>query len=439
MRSSNTEIHILGTLISEGTQMVDVVDILTPDMFESVATSSIYAAMQKMFDENKGIDLVTLSERVAGNKAVEAKGGTAWLASMAANYTPGLLRGYALLLKERYVQKKALEHAREVQRAVIDGLGVDEIVSIVNKGADAVNNLLVAPGTTRSVASIIPEVLEQLDARMFVAQKGGITGIHTGLAKLDKVTNGWRGNQLIVLAARPGQGKTQLAIHFAMVAALHSHSSLFFSLEMSAASLVDRALVNTSCVDSEAYRNGRLSPDQWQQVTEAGASPTWTGILIDDTPLQTVRNIRTKCLLQSRRGKIDMVIIDYLQLIEAGDRKANREQQVASITRELKLLSKELEVPVILLCQLNRDAENNLGKRPSLANLRESGAIEQDADLVLLLMRPEVYGIKTIDIGEQIGVSTAGLGFLDIAKQRDGATGTILFRTNKQFSEIKDY
>ncbi len=358
---------------------------------------------------------------------------------MAANYTPGLLRGYALLLKERYVQKKALEHAREVQRAVIDGLGVDEIVSIVNKGADAVNNLLVAPGTTRSVASIIPEVLEQLDARMFVAQKGGITGIHTGLAKLDKVTNGWRGNQLIVLAARPGQGKTQLAIHFAMVAALHSHSSLFFSLEMSAASLVDRALVNTSCVDSEAYRNGRLSPDQWQQVTEAGASPTWTGILIDDTPLQTVRNIRTKCLLQSRRGKIDMVIIDYLQLIEAGDRKANREQQVASITRELKLLSKELEVPVILLCQLNRDAENNLGKRPSLANLRESGAIEQDADLVLLLMRPEVYGIKTIDIGEQIGVSTAGLVFLDIAKERDGATGTILVRTNKQYSEIKEY
>jgi len=212
MRNSNTEIHILGTLISEGTQMVDVVDVLTPDMFESVATSSVYAAMQKMFDENKGIDLVTLSERIVGNKAIEAKGGTAWLASMAANYTPGLLREYALLLKERYVQKKALGYAREVQRAVIDGLGVDEIVSIVNKGADAVNNLLIAAGATRSVKSIIPEVLEQLEERMFIAQKGGITGIPTGLAKLDKVTNGWKGNQLIVLAARPGQGKTQLVL-----------------------------------------------------------------------------------------------------------------------------------------------------------------------------------------------------------------------------------
>ena len=127
-----------------------------------------------------------------------------------------------------------------------------------------------------------------------------------------------------MLAARPGQGKTQLAIHFAIEAALRGHTSLFFSLEMSAASLVERALINTSCVDSDAYRNGRLSPDQWQQVTTAGSSPGWTGILIDDTPLQTVRNIRTKCIIQSRRKKIDMIIIDYLQLIEAGDIKAKK-------------------------------------------------------------------------------------------------------------------
>ena len=418
--------------------MVDVVDVLTPDMFESVATSSVYAAMQKMFDENKGIDLVTLSERIVGNKAIEAKGGTAWLASMAANYTPGLLREYALLLKERYVQKKALGYAREVQRAVIDSLGVDEIVSIVNKGADAVNNLLIAAGSTRSVKSIIPEVLEQLEARMLVAQKGGITGIPTGLAKLDKVTNGWKGNQLIVLAARPGQGKTQLAIHFAIEAALRGHTSLFFSLEMSAASLVERALINTSCVDSDAYRNGRLSPDQWQQVTTAGSSPGWTGILIDDTPLQTVRNIRTKCIIQSRRKKIDMIIIDYLQLIEAGELKAKREQQVASMTRALKVLAKELGIPVILLCQLNRDAENILGKRPSLANLRESGAIEQDADLVMLLYRPAMYKIQEADVGGRM-IPTENVGILEVAKQRDGATGTVLFSHDHYFSRISDY
>ena len=439
MRNSNTEIHILGTLISEGTQMVDVVDVLTPDMFESVATSSVYAAMQKMFDENKGIDLVTLSERIVGNKAIEAKGGTAWLASMAANYTPGLLREYALLLKERYVQKKALGYAREVQRAVIDGLGVDEIVSIVNKGADAVNNLLIAAGATRSVKSIIPEVLEQLEERMFIAQKGGITDIPTGLAKLDKVTNGWKRNQLIVLAARPGQGKTQLAIHFAMTAAAHRFSCLFFSLEMTSPALMDRALISMSKVYSEDYRAGKLTQAAWDNVTQAGSRIQQMPITLNDAPLQTVRKIRTDCLLLKRTQRLDMVIIDYLQLVEPDDRHQIREQQVATMTRALKLLAKELGVPVILLCQLNREAENNPGKRPSLANLRESGAIEQDADLVLLLMRPEVYGIKTIDIGEQIGVSTAGLGFLDIAKQRDGATGTILFRTNKQFSEIKDY
>jgi len=372
MRGSNTEIHILGTLISEGTQMVDVVDVLTPDMFESVATSSVYAAMQKMFDENKGIDLVTLSERVVGNKAIEAKGGPVWLASMAANYIPGLLREYALLLKERYVQKKALGYAREVQRAVIDGLGVDEIVSIVNKGADAVNNLLIAAGATRSVKSIIPEVLEQLKERMFIAQKGGITGIPTCLAKLDKVTNGWKGNPLIVLAARPGQGKTQLAIHFALTAAAHSFSCLFFSLEMTSTALMDRALISMSKVSSEDYRAGKLTQAAWDKITQAGSRIQQMPITINDAPLQTVRKIRTECLLLKRTQRLDMVIIDYLQLIEPEDRHQIREQQVAIMTRALKLLAKELGVPVILLCQLNREAENNQGKRPSLANLRES-------------------------------------------------------------------
>jgi replicative DNA helicase len=202
---------------------------------------------------------------------------------------------------------------------------------------------------------------------------------------------------------------------------------------------MDRALISMSKVSSEDYRAGKLTQAAWDKITQAGSHIQQMPITINDAPLQTVRKIRTECLLLKRTQRLDMVIIDYLQLIEPEDRHQIREQQVAIMTRALKLLAKELGVPVILLCQLNREAENNQGKRPSLANLRESGAIEQDADLVLLLLRPEAYGIKTIDIGEQIGVSTAGLGLLDIAKQRDGATGPILFISNKQFSEIKDY
>jgi len=329
--------------------------------------------------------------------------------------------------------------AKKIQQEVCDQKPLDDILGIVYSGTDEISGLLVEKHKSLPVSSVIMQCMEQLEARTARAKNGEHIGIPTGLAKLDQITKGWKENQLIVLAARPGQGKTQLAIHFAMTAAAHRFSCLFFSLEMTSTALMDRALISMSKVYSEDYRAGKLTQAAWDNVTQAGSRIQQMPITLNDAPLQTVRKIRTDCLLLKRTQRLDMVIIDYLQLVEPDDRHQIREQQVATMTRALKLLAKELGVPVILLCQLNREAENNPGKRPSLANLRESGAIEQDADLVLLLMRPEVYGIKTIDIGEQIGVSTAGLGFLDIAKQRDGATGTILFRTNKQFSEIKDY
>jgi len=433
-----TEKMILGTIISEGSQMVSVADTLSPEMFTEESHQVIFRTLQMLFDENKGIDLITLSERLKGNDVIELAGGAFLLATLASHYAPGGLREYALLLKERFIQKKALETANMVRDAVRDRKGLDEVVSLVNKGADMVNGLLVEQNNARSASDVVMSSLELLDNRMATAQRGEMTGIPTGLTWLDRLTNGWRGNQLIILAARPGQGKTQLAIHFALEAARHDFHSLIFSLEMSAASLMDRMLINISGVDSEAYRSGRLSPGQWEQVTQAGSKIQRMGILIDDTPLQTIRTIRTKCLVQKRRGKLDLVVIDYLQLVESEDRKIIREQQVATMTRRLKLLSKELNVPVILLCQLNREAEQNNGKRPSLANLRESGAIEQDADLVMLLYRPATYKINEIDIGNQT-ISTANVGFIDVAKQRDGAVGQVIFSHDDHFSKIGDH
>lgn len=429
---------ILGTIISEGSQMVSVADTLSPEMFTEESHQVIFRTLQMLFDENKGIDLITLSERLKGNDVIELAGGAFLLATLASHYAPGGLREYALLLKERFIQKKALETANMVRDAVRDRKGLDEVVSLVNKGADMVNGLLVEQNNARSASDVVMSSLELLENRMATAQRGEMTGIPTGLTWLDRLTNGWRGNQLIILAARPGQGKTQLAIHFALAAARHDFHSMIFSLEMSAASLMDRMLINISGVDSEAYRSGRLSPGQWEQVTQAGSKIQHMGILIDDTPLQTIRTIRTKCLVQKRRGKLDLVVIDYLQLVESEDRKIIREQQVATMTRRLKLLSKELNVPVILLCQLNREAEQNNGKRPSLANLRESGAIEQDADLVMLLYRPATYKINEIDIGNQT-ISTANVGFIDVAKQRDGAVGQVIFSHDDHFSKIGDH
>jgi replicative DNA helicase len=433
-----TESYILGTILSDGSQMVSVTDILTPDMFSEDAHRDLYATMQKMFDERKDIDLITVSERLKGSQAVEMAGGPMWLATLGSHFTPGNLREYAVLLKERYVQRKALEAASRVHEAVRDSLGLDEVVAAINRGADVVNGLLVESNKARAASEVVISSLELLDKRMNTVQRGEMNGIPTGLTKLNRLTNGWRGNQLIILAARPGQGKTQLAITFSLEAARKGFHSMIFSLEMSAASLMDRMIINVSGVDSEAYRSGRLSPDQWQTVTGAGSKIQHLGITIDDTPQQTIRNISTKCMIQKRRGSLDLVIIDYLQLIESEDRKIIREQQVANMTRSLKLLSKELSIPVILLCQLNREAETNSGKRPSLANLRESGAIEQDADLVMLLYRPATYKIESIDIGNQT-INTRNVGFLEVAKQRDGAVGTVVFSHDENFSRIKDY
>jgi len=427
----NLEKNILGAIISGYADFGDAANVLSSAMFEKPAHQTIFSACLNLYDQGKTIDISTVDTALQGNDIYRKTGGVGYLA--------GRLCEHALVLKERYVKRKVLEMAKKIQQEVCDQKPLDDILGIVYSGTDEISGLLVEKHKSLPVSSVIMQCMEQLEARTARAKNGEHIGIPTGLAKLDQITKGWKENQLIVLAARPGQGKTQLAIHFALAAAAHNFSSLILSLEMTSPALLDRALISMSKVSSEDYRAGKVTQADWDKITAAGSLIQQMPITLNDAPLQTVRKIRTECLLHKRTQRLDMVIIDYLQLVEPDDRHQIREQQVATMTRALKLLAKELGVPVILLCQLNREAENNPGKRPSLANLRESGAIEQDADLVLLLMRPEVYGIKTIDIGEQIGVSTAGLGFLDIAKQRDGATGTILFRTNKQFSEIKDY
>ena len=434
----NLEKNILGSIISGYEDFGEAANILTSVMFEKPAHQAIFSACLKLYDQGKTIDLIAVNAALQGNHIYQEAGGAGYLAEVAQTIG-GRLCEHALVLKERFVKRKALELAKNINRACTDQQPLDDILSLINTSNDEINGLLIDKNKSLPVSAVLMQCMERLEDRIARAKNGGHNGIPTGLTKLDQLTNGWKGNQLIVLAARPGQGKTQLAIHFALTAAAYNFSSLIFSLEMTSPALLDRALISMSKVSSEDYRAGKVTQADWDKITEAGSLIQQMPITLNEAPLQTVRKIRIECLLHKRRQGLDMVIIDYLQLIESEDRKLIREQQVAMMTRALKLLSKELGVPVILLCQLNREAEANAGKRPSLANLRESGAIEQDADLVLLLMRPETYGIKTIDIGKQIGVSTEGLGLLDIAKQRDGATGTILFISNKQFSEIKDY
>lgn len=432
------EKNILGSIISVYEDLGSISNILTQYMFENPVHRAIYSVCLKLYDQGKRIDLLTVDAELKGKSIYMKAGGASYLAEMS-QITCGRLAEHALMLKEIYIKSVVHEMAKGIIIALVEQKPLDDILGILNTVIDQVHSLLVEKNKSLPVSIAMMKCLDELESWIAKKQNGDMIGIPTGLTKLDELTNGWKESQLIVLAARPGQGKTQLAIHFAFTAASYNYACLIFSLEMTTSALMHRTVIAQSGLSSKDYRSGKLSQKSWEMVTNIGSRIQQMPITINDTPLQTVRKIRTECLLQKKRGSLDLVIIDYLQLLEPEDRRQVREQQVATITRGLKLLAKELAIPVILLCQLNRDAENNTEKRPSLANLRESGAIEQDADLVMLLLRPEIYGKKTVTIGEQENVSTAGLGLIYVAKQRDGAIGDILFKYNEQFSEIKDY
>ena len=272
------------------------------------------------------------------------------------------------------------------------------------------------------------------------AQSGQSLGITTGIHSLDNVTGGWKPSQLIVLAARPAMGKTAVMLHFALSASRQGKAVCIFSLEMSDVSLTDRLLLAVSGVDAERYRTGLLTPDDWRRISEAEATMQGLPLYIDDKPTVTMHYIRAQSMLLQKRGRCDIIFIDYLQLADTSTGKnRNREQEIANASRSAKMIAKELSVPVVLLSQLSRKVEDRADKTPQLSDLRESGAIEQDADIVAFIHRPAYYGDKTIITPKGNEINASGVGVLTLAKQRDGATAGVLFSHNYSMTKIEDY
>ena len=236
-------------------------------------------------------------------------------------------------------------------------------------------------------------------------------------------------------------GKTALMLHFAKVAARYGTPVCIFSLEMSHVSLSDRLLLSECDVEADSYRNADLSAEDWQELESATARLERLPIHVDDNAVVSMRYIKTRCQILQKRGKCGMIMIDYLQLADTstGQRNRNREQEIAQASRQAKIIAKELDVPVVLLSQLSRRCEERADKQPQLSDLRESGAIEQDADIVGLLYRPAAYGIREINTNRFGCISTDGLGIINIAKQRDGATGWAVFSHNPSMTKIRDW
>ena len=322
-----------------------------------------------------------------------------------------------------------------------DTKDVADVLDESNKLIDKINALSCGSSAGQSLRDSLTESLKLAEQRQ-AAYLGGLpTGIPTGISDLNRLTGGWRGSQLIILAARPAMGKTALMLHFAKSAALNGTPVCIFSLEMSHVSLSDRLLLSECEVEVNRFRNGDLSGDDWRQLNEASAQLEKLPIHVDDNAVVSMRYIKTRCHILKKQGKCGLIMIDYLQLADTStkERNRNREQEIAQASRQAKIIAKELDVPVVLLSQLSRECEKRADKQPQLSDLRESGAIEQDADVVGFIFRPAYYGLDRIETLKYGNISTSGLGIINIAKQRDGATGLVAFSHNPSMTKIGDF
>ena len=434
--SPELERAVLGALILEPEYLADVAEIVEISAFSDPNNGQIYGEMLSMLERGEKIDLYTLSKRP------ELKGGEMlrYLSELTNAVGSGVnVLDHARQLADIETRRRLCLFGYELAaRAVSDPDGViDWATSEVAVIADrAVRSDDITP-----LSDVVRSTLDDLELRQQARQSGQCIGITTGLQRLDALTGGWRGGQLVVVAGRPAMGKSAIMLHFARAAAVAGVPVCIFTLEMPSGQLAGRMLVGSSGVSSGAFRTGNVDASGWTKIEKAGATLSAMPVYLNDRANITINTIRSQCKAMARRGKCGMVIIDYLQLLDTSTRSANttREREIAAASRSAKLLAKELGVPVILLSQLSRKVEERADKTPLLSDLRESGAIEQDADMVLFLDRPAMYGMQTIDTNRYGLISSEGVGVLHIAKNREGATGRLFFRHNESLTRITDY
>jgi replicative DNA helicase len=434
--SPELERAILGALILEPDKLPDVAEIVENSAFVGANNGKIYDAMLSMLERGDKIDFYTLSQR----PELKDRDMLRYFSELTSAVGSGVnVLDHARQLADTETRRRLCLFGYELAaRAVSDPDGVvDWATSEITAIADRVSR----PEDIAPLSDVVRATLDDLERRQQARQAGECIGIPTGLRRLDALTGGWRGGQLVVLAGRPGTGKSATMLHFARAAAASGVPVCIFSLEMPAGQLAGRMLVGGSGVDSQAFRVGSVDTTGWSQLGQAGAELSAIPVYLNDRANITIGAIRSQCKAMHRRGRCGMVIIDYLQLLDTSTRNPNstREREIAAASRSAKLLAKELDVPVILLSQLSRKVEERADKTPLLSDLRESGAIEQDADMVVFIDRPAMYGAQMITTTRYGLISSEGVGVLHIAKNREGATGRIYFRHNESLTRITDY
>lgn len=437
-QATDVEQSVLGAMLLEKEAIPKAIEILPAEAFYDHRHQRIYEAVQALFERGNPVDLVTLTEELKRRDDYERIGGyyltelTTRVASAAnVEYHARIIAEKSLLRKLIGTMTGVVGQAYEPTTDAFD------LLDRAEREIFQISESQLRKGST-SLSKVVMDTMAHLES--IHGQEGGVTGVPSGFHALDGKTGGWQRSDMIIVAARPSMGKTALSLALMRNAALHPKGATgvaYFSLEMSAGQLAQRLLASEARVDAQAARTGRLSEDDWPKLARAAGKLSAAPIYIDDTPGLGILELRAKCRRLKAEHDIGMVIVDYLQLMHgtAQTRKANREQEIAQISRSLKGLAKELNVPVIALSQLSRAVENRGGdKRPQLSDLRESGSIEQDADVVMFIYRAERYGI-TVD---EDGSSTEGLAEIIIGKQRNGPIGTVKLAFVNQYARFEN-
>ena len=413
---------VLGALLLEKEAVNDVIDILQPESFYKESHQKIYNAVRDLFGESMPIDLLTVTDKLRKTGELDFVGGPYFISQLTNRVASAAnIEFHARIIAQKHILRELIRiSSKTITSAFDDTLDVFDLLD------EAENDLFkVAESNIRKTGDTMGSLVKQALVRIqeLGLKDESVSGVPTGFKDLDEMTSGLQPSDMIILAARPAMGKTSFALTLARNSAVEFGQGVaVFSLEMSSLQLVTRLISSESQISSEQLRKGKLADHQWEQLTSKIDNLSKAPIYIDDTPAISVFELRAKCRRLKVKHDIQLIVIDYLQLMTAGGKGGNREQEISTISRSLKSLAKELNVPVIALSQLSRAVETRTGhKRPMLSDLRESGAIEQDADIVMFLYRPSYYGFTE----DEEGNSVEGITELIVAKHRNGKVDTV--------------
>ena len=407
---------VLGSMLVDKDAVISAVELLKADDFYREDNKEIYAAMFELYSLGKHIDMITLKDQLTLRGTIEKVGGTEYIATLIDNVpTTSNIESYVKIVEEKSISRKLIKAANNILQ--LGYAQTEEVDALVEKAEKDIFDIMQGRNSKgySSIKEILVTTFDQIE-EMF-QNKNKISGLETGFVDLDAKISGLNKSDLLIVAARPAMGKSAFVLNIATFVALHLKvPTMVFNLEMSKEQMVNRILCSESEVDSMKVKNADLNSDEWLKLGEASGKLSEMPLYIDDTPGLSSAELRAKCRKAKLEKNIGLVIIDYLQLMESKNKSSSRQQEISEISRSLKILAKELSVPVIALSQLSRATESRTDHRPMLSDLRESGAIEQDADIVMFLHREDYYNADT---------DKKNVAEVIIAKNRSGSTGTV--------------